>query len=618
MKPRHAVLNRGHPLSRGLLVFWPMTEGGGDNIFDVVRGAVASAGSGVWVVGQSGFEININDSSSQDFECTDEAILSQLNGRQRWTVLVGCKGVQIADSPTWNIGTNVDSTSVYLYTRNTGSSQQRFRMGATNLLTANAEDDDAFAMYHYAVTCELDPLAGDPPAIAKLYAGGRLLDSAATSAAFHTSLSHIRIGGYKGGNHYHDNILYFAVYLRPLSLHEIKIWHRDPWTVLRPAQMPLGFVAPTGAKTATGGAIFPVFTLNGVGEVGRKTATGGATFPVFTLAGVGEVGEKTATGGATFPVFTLNGTGEVGRKTATGGATFPVFTLNGVGEVGRKTATGGATFPVFTLNGVGVLTGLRTATGGATFPVFTLNGIGEVGRKTATGGATFPIFTLNGVGDVSSGKTATGGATFPVFTLNGVGEVGRKTATGGATFPVFTLAGVGEVGRKTATGGATFPVFTLAGVGAVGGKVATGGATFPLFTLAGVGEVGRKTATGGATFPVFTLNGVGVLTGFRTATGGATFPVFTLSGVGAVTSPGKTATGGAVFPVFTVAGIGVTLVPCIVRKLEVAIELVSITDTERDAISSPGTGLLIHSSTQNKLQFYNGASWQQLTSAAAP
>lgn len=38
----------------------------------------------------------------------------------------------------------------------------------------------------------------------------------------------------------------------------------------------------------------------------------------------------------------------------------------------------------------------------------------------------------------------------------------------------------------------------------------------------------------------------------------------------------------------------------------------SITNTERDAIPSPATGLFIYSTTDNSLQFYNGSSWDDV------
>lgn len=40
-----------------------------------------------------------------------------------------------------------------------------------------------------------------------------------------------------------------------------------------------------------------------------------------------------------------------------------------------------------------------------------------------------------------------------------------------------------------------------------------------------------------------------------------------------------------------------------------------LTTTERDAISSPEEGKLIYNTTTNKLNFYNGTSWQAVTSA---
>jgi hypothetical protein len=40
-----------------------------------------------------------------------------------------------------------------------------------------------------------------------------------------------------------------------------------------------------------------------------------------------------------------------------------------------------------------------------------------------------------------------------------------------------------------------------------------------------------------------------------------------------------------------------------------------MTTTQRDAISSPGTGILIYNTTTNKYNFYNGTGWEAVTSA---
>lgn len=39
------------------------------------------------------------------------------------------------------------------------------------------------------------------------------------------------------------------------------------------------------------------------------------------------------------------------------------------------------------------------------------------------------------------------------------------------------------------------------------------------------------------------------------------------------------------------------------------------TTTQRDAIASPGAGLMVYNSTTNKLNFYNGSAWEAVTSA---
>ena len=40
-----------------------------------------------------------------------------------------------------------------------------------------------------------------------------------------------------------------------------------------------------------------------------------------------------------------------------------------------------------------------------------------------------------------------------------------------------------------------------------------------------------------------------------------------------------------------------------------------LTETQRDAISSPATGLMIYNSTTNKLNFWSGSAWEAVTSA---
>lgn len=40
-----------------------------------------------------------------------------------------------------------------------------------------------------------------------------------------------------------------------------------------------------------------------------------------------------------------------------------------------------------------------------------------------------------------------------------------------------------------------------------------------------------------------------------------------------------------------------------------------MTTTQRDAISTPATGLMVYNTTTNKLNFYNGTTWEEVTSA---
>jgi len=40
-----------------------------------------------------------------------------------------------------------------------------------------------------------------------------------------------------------------------------------------------------------------------------------------------------------------------------------------------------------------------------------------------------------------------------------------------------------------------------------------------------------------------------------------------------------------------------------------------LTTTQRDNISSPATGLMIYNTTSDKLNFYNGTNWEEVTSS---
>jgi len=40
-----------------------------------------------------------------------------------------------------------------------------------------------------------------------------------------------------------------------------------------------------------------------------------------------------------------------------------------------------------------------------------------------------------------------------------------------------------------------------------------------------------------------------------------------------------------------------------------------MTTTQRDAISNPPAGLMIYNTTTNKLNFYNGTAWEEVTSS---
>ena len=366
------------------------------------------------------------------------------------------------------------------------------------------------------------------------------------------------------------------------------------------------------------GATAPAAALGNIGDFYLNTATGDVHYKsaasTWTLTGniKGPQGNAGATGaagpqgpaGATGPAGAIGATGPQGPAGATG--------LQGPAGVAGATGLTGATGPQGPA-GVAGATGLTGATGPQ----------GPAGVAGATGltGATGP--------QGPAGATGLTGATGP----QGAAGTNGNAVLNGATAPNNNQGVNGDFFINTATNTIYGPKANgawPAGVSLVGPQGATGaaGATGPQGVAGAVGPQGPAGATGltGAAGAVGPQGPVGA-TGSTGAVGPQGPAGLLASGSAVGNTPYWDGTqwvlnSSNIFNNGSSVGIG-TLSPNASAALEVnsttkGFLLPTMTQTQRNAISTPATGLLIYQSDNTPgFYYYNGSAWTAIAGAAA-
>jgi hypothetical protein len=357
------------------------------------------------------------------------------------------------------------------------------------------------------------------------------------------------------------------------------------------------------------GATAPAAALGNIGDFYLNTATGDVHYKsaasTWTLTGniKGPQGNAGATGaagpqgpaGATGPAGAIGATGPQGPAGATG--------LQGPAGVAGATGLTGATGPQGPA-GVAGATGLTGATGPQ----------GPAGVAGATGltGATGP--------QGPAGATGLTGATGP----QGAAGTNGNAVLNGATAPNNNQGVNGDFFINTATNTIYGPKANgawPAGVSLVGPQGATGaaGATGPQGPAGATGLTGAAGAVGpqgpagatGSTGAVGPQGPAGLL-----ASGSAVGNTPYWDGTQWVLNSSN------IFNNGSSVGIG-TLSPNASAALEVnsttkGFLLPTMTQTQRNAISTPATGLLIYQSDNTPgFYYYNGSAWTAIAGAAA-
>ena len=353
----------------------------------------------------------------------------------------------------------------------------------------------------------------------------------------------------------------------------------------------------------------PLRTANNLSDLGSATTA-------RTNLGLGTIATQAASA-VTITGGTINGTA-IGGSTPAAGA-FTTLSASGATTLSTTLGVSGATtLATLGVSGAATLSSTLAVTGDATFDTTTLKvdttnhrvGIGtaapayplEVSGKAKSTSLLFP--TTAGYAQPSgtgAGWTAYGsdvsfmggnvgiGSNTPAVALDVVGS--------GAFTGNITIGGTLGVTGNFAVNTNKFNVTAASGNTSVAGTLGVTGATTLSSTLGVTGDVAvntnkfNVTASSGNTAVAGTLGVTGATTLSSTLTG--------TTGVGIGTA--SVAASALLDIVSTTKGM---LPP-------------RMTTTQRDAISSPATGLTIYNTTTNQMNLYNGTSWGAVGGAAS-
>lgn len=380
-----------------------------------------------------------------------------------------------------------------------------------------------------------------------------------------------------------------------------------------PNPLPL-LIGPTGATGATGAGATGgtgVGTTGATGPTGATGATGnGNTGPTGYTGGQGPTGPSGNTGssggtGSTGPTGSGGAVGSTGPTGASGptGATGPTGAVGAVGAVGATGPTGstGQTGAVGAAS-TGP-TGPTGATGptGSTGPTGAI-GTGPTGATGVTGntGPTGPTGRTGPTGPTGAIGTGPTGAT---GVTGNTGSTGSTGPTGASPWVLsgsdtYYLAGRVSIGTSTPITGVQF-LLTQAAPGSLKYQVdLTDNTSFAQTVFSENGTVKGGLSFIGSAFADTTrrlnldINSVSGAIGFRTA--GAEAGRFDANKSFAVGSAGANADAALIMDVISTAK---------------AFAPPRMTTTQRDAISSPPDGAIIHNTTTHLQNFYNGTVW---------
>jgi hypothetical protein len=122
--PRGTLVNKSHPIARGLVACWLLNEGGGNTLFDVSGNGknLAKNSAATWVIGEAGFgyDQDANESTSiADFHVNNITLETRVihqSARNGNTAYNGIVAKWVTGSDCWFLGANAGGFSFWVST----------------------------------------------------------------------------------------------------------------------------------------------------------------------------------------------------------------------------------------------------------------------------------------------------------------------------------------------------------------------------------------------------------------------------------------------------------------------------------------------------------------------
>ena len=216
--PKGAMLNRGHPLARGLVGCWLMNEGSGSIVNDLSGNGLNGAFSGTapsWLPGDFGPTVNLPG--------TDEYIIipAHSNPRTAITFVMYAKSNQATWPQSGVLGTKLSAYTLYT---TSGTTRVEFYIWIDTVLKTSGYYtlSDITQWHQYVGTFDGTNL--------KMYVDGVLQKSSSNPGAIDADAGVLTLGKYDFIERYlNGQIGYSFVYNRALSPIEILNLYRSPF-----------------------------------------------------------------------------------------------------------------------------------------------------------------------------------------------------------------------------------------------------------------------------------------------------------------------------------------------------------------------------------------------------
>ena len=237
-------IRRGHPLARGLVSLWPLWEGGGSQSMDVVGGRhMTHYNTPTW----RGGDILFDDGQTEYLAHANPVVLAPPVTMACWYRADNVDAGQL--HALMSIGSNVDSTELFLFVRNSSGTKYAAAQSADSF-GEGARDQLTFAWTAGVWTHYVARWA--TTSSREVGVDGTMTGSPETTLLAPGTLTETAIGSRltTAGRLYYPSgdIAEAAIWNRALSDAEVQELYEDPWGLITPRRRTYSYV--TGAPAS--------------------------------------------------------------------------------------------------------------------------------------------------------------------------------------------------------------------------------------------------------------------------------------------------------------------------------------------------------------------------------